>query len=475
MSKKTASNDLDFVSPLVEIIHFLLVEVFKVFCIALKFLSSLILSKLKLKVFKITPSNPVQSKNLRSSKKVKDRDHLGYSLNNKRPYPFREIEFKRHTGVIGSTGSGKTVCLRMLIENALKAGKPVIYFDPKSSLESIQVFKDMCQYYGKKLYLFSDRDPYATSFNPLLDGDLDEISDQLINALDWSEPFYKNESIQALDEVLQCLKTSQSPITFHTIVTELNKHANKKNIKGLINQLSKVSISPYGKLLNNESHQTLTFNKLRPQNACFYIGISAMGHSSTGHILNKVFFGGLLTHAKQTLTGLVPTVIDPQEHPISIVFDELSSSVHEGFIDLLNKCREAGMEIVYATQGPSDIDRISPVLTAQIFENTNNLFIFNQIVPDHTEFFSRIIGTYKSEKRTRVIQDNEEQAMGSVRDTEEFIVHSNILRNLKVGQCILFQRIPKRVDLLNLRHWSKEQIKVPQWFLEKQRQQSVLL
>ena len=111
------------------------------------------------------------------------------------------------------------------------------------------------------------------------------------------------------------------------------------------------------------------------------------------------------------------------------------------------------MEITYATQGPADIDRINPTLTAQIFENTNNLFIFNQIVPNHTEFFARMFGTVSTEKKTYVTDKDHKQDKGSVREVEEFLVHSNILRNLKVGQCVFLQREPKRIDLLNVRYW----------------------
>ncbi|HAZ12960.1 MAG: hypothetical protein A2X86_09230 [Bdellovibrionales bacterium GWA2_49_15] len=398
-------------------------------------------------------SNPVEQKHLHSKKTVTAPDYLGFSASNKRKFHLEELNTKKHTAVIGSTGSGKTVCLRVLIDHALRMGKPVIYFDPKASLEAVAVFRKMCLANRKKLYLFTDIAEDAMPFNPLLDGTLDDISDRIINALEWSEPFYKNESIQALDDVLQCLAESRTIITFKNILLELEKHSNKKNIKGLINQLGKVSRSPYGTLLNNESRDVLTFNRLRLKDACIYVGISSMGHSSSGQILNKIFFGGLLTHAKDSLIGKVPGLHNPEARPTSIIFDELSSTIHEGFIDLQNKCRQAGMEITYATQGPSDIDRISPILTAQIFENTNNLFVFNQIVPAHTEFFARTFGTVTSDKKTHVMEDNRKGDAGSVREAEEFMVHGNILRNLRVGQCVLLQRSPKRVDLLNIRNW----------------------
>jgi type IV secretory pathway TraG/TraD family ATPase VirD4 len=458
MSKNTQNRDngVDLVSPLVDITH----EVFKILIDLSSILLGIGINAIKRKYFGIYNLVPLTQKHLKSKKNTTEPRSLGYSVNNKRDYPLSEINFSKHTGIIGSTGSGKSVSLQLLIDHSLRNKKPVIYFDPKANLDSVHTFKKMCEAQGKKLYLFTDIVDTPTSFNPLLDGCLDDISDRIINALDWSEPFYKNESIQALDGVLECLKRSYTPITFKNIVHELEKHTNKKNIKGLINQLSKVSKSSYGELLNNESNDTLTFNKLRVENACIYIGISSMGHSSSGHILNKVFFGGLLTHAKDSLTGNVPDLNNPEEQPISVVFDELSSTIHEGFIDLQNKCRQAGIEISYATQGPSDIDRISPTLTAQIFENTNNLFVFNQIVPAHTEFFARTFGTVQKEKKTHVIEDNQRQSMGTVREVEEFLVHGNILRNLRVGQCVLFQRIPKKVDLINVRFFQVENRRV---------------
>jgi conjugal transfer pilus assembly protein TraD len=56
-------------------------------------------------------------------------------------------------------------------------------------------------------------------------------------------------------------------------------------------------------------------------------------------------------------------------------------------------------------------------------------------------------------KKTHVIENNQTQDMGTIREVEEFLVHSNIFRNLRVGQCVFLQRVPKRIDLINVRFW----------------------
>ena len=452
-NNKQNNSEMDFVSQLVEIMTIVIENIIELLTILINFLVTQAIEYINIKFFNKLPIRSIKNKELKSKKQSELMDSIGFSVNHKRSFNCDELNTKKHTAIIGSTGSGKTVCSHILIEDALRHGKPVIYFDPKASVENIETFKNICKLNNKKLYIFCDFYENSTPFNPLLGGNLNDISDKIINALEWSEPFYKNESIEALDTILTELERSNTPITLDTITEQLRTHRNFKNIKGLYNQLNKVNQSDFGRLLSTKNNDTLNFNKLRTENACLYIGISAMGHSSSGSILNKIFFGGLLTHTKETLIGRVPGLLDPLMSPISVFFDELSSTIHEGFIDLQNKCRSAGIEITYATQGPSDIDRISPTLTAQIFENTNNLFIFNQVVPAHTEFFARMFGTVNSEKKTHVIDKDQKQSMGTVREVEEFVVHSNIIRNLRVGQCVLLQREPKRVDLLNIRMW----------------------
>jgi len=227
----------------------------------------------------------------------------------------------------------------------------------------------------------------------------------------------------------------------------LEKSQERKNISGLLSQLFTLDKSEYGTLIDASRAKSLTYDQIREEGACVYIGISALGMGSAGNILNKLYFGGLLHHCRNSYTRRSTK----ETGPMSLFFDELSSVIHEGFIDLQNKCRGARMEITYATQCTSDIDRLGENLTSQIFENTNNLFIFNQMVPKHTEFFAKTCGTIQTLKKTFATEEGIRSDNGSEREVEEFLVHANILRNLRVGQCVFLQRVPKRLELLNVR------------------------
>jgi len=63
-----------------------------------------------------------------------------------------------------------------------------------------------------------------------------------------------------------------------------------------------------------------------------------------------------------------------------------------------------------------------------------------------------MFGTIKSSKNTYVTLNDITQSTGTTRDTEEFSVHGNIIRNLKVGQCVFYQRAPKKLLLVNVKY-----------------------
>lgn len=449
--KHQNNNSLDLVEPFLHLFN----EVFKLIFMLAQMLIEFLFQKGKVWYLEKRKggyyNRPITQKEIHSKKQVEAIEHLGYSINRRRPFRFGEIDSKRHTAVIGSTGSGKSVCLENLMLNSLLQDKPIIYFDPKPSFGSIKKFKALCRYFNKEAYVISDIEPTPALFNPLLEGNAHEITNRIMSALEWSEPYYKIESQRVLFETIRQIEREQIPLTFIEIIIVLGSHKDRKSISGLLSQLSSISNSEYAEILNSTPQTSLSYRRIRTEGACVYIGISSLGMGSVGMAINKLFFGGLLFHSKESFNGVIPGLQDPLTKPISIFFDELASIAHEGFIDLQNKCRAAGIEITFATQCPSDLDRISPEMTLQVFENTNNIFVFNQIVPAHTEFFAKLAGTTTVLKKTYATEDGNRSDNGSEREVEEFIAHANLFRGLRVGQCIFIQRTPKRIDLINVR------------------------
>jgi len=87
--------------------------------------------------------------------------------------------------------------------NALSRGLPAIYFDPKPSVQGVKRFKQMAQTYGKKALIVGDDFFSESLFNPLLEGSAHEITNRVMNALEWGESFYKNEAQRMLFEAIR--------------------------------------------------------------------------------------------------------------------------------------------------------------------------------------------------------------------------------------------------------------------------------
>jgi hypothetical protein len=331
----------------------------------------------------------------------------------------------------------------------LRKSKPIIFFDPKGDTEALTTFKNLCLKYKRPCYIFSEHQADSVSINPLLEGSVNQVTDRIMRAFDWSEPYYRDASRRSLSKVLMNLEKINKPFSLKLILDELIQIESKENLS-LITKLEAIQVSDFGRILNTDK-DGLTLTKIRNEQACLYIGLSTQGYGETASAVGKLFLGELLhnsyktlSHSKNPRAGL--------EKPVSVYFDEFGSIVTPEFIELQNKCRGAGMELCMAVQTPSDIDRITPDLTKQVIENAGNIFILKQRISESAQFLAESIGTVIAKKQTYRIEDGQRQDLGSEREVNELIVHSDIIKNLGIGQCILLRQGPTKVNLINVRN-----------------------
>lgn len=66
--------------------------------------------------------------------------------------------------------------------------------------------------------------------------------------------------------------------------------------------------------------------------------------------------------------------------------------------------------------------------------------------------FAGLAGTATITKDTHVIEQGVRSGRSSERETETFLIHPNIFRELRVGQCAFIQRKPwRKHDVLNVK------------------------
>ena len=440
MKNKNQSPQLDLFTPFIEIFHELLVmlyevgtELFKWGCIKL-FNMKPPLEQLDRKALNVRTTTEIQ-------------DALGVDTKTVKEFLLKEIDFRRHSFIVGASGFGKTNLISILQEHSLRSNKPMIFFDPKGDMEALKTFQNICQMYKKPCYIFSEHYKDSVSLNPVLEGTINQVVDRIMRSFEWTEPYYRDASRRSLTKALQKLQKDGETFTLKKIFDELVRLENKDNI-GLISKIEAILVSDFGRILNSDGPDALTLSKIREEGACLYIGLSTQGYGETAMAVGKLFLGELLYNSYKTLSK---EESDGLKRPISIFFDEFGSLVTPEFIELQNKCRGAGMELTLAVQTASDIDRVSPELTKQVIENAGNLFILKQRLDSSASLFADAIGTILTKKQTFRIENGEKQKSGSERDVYELIAHPDIIKNLDIGQCILLRQGPTRVNLLNVR------------------------
>lgn len=443
MSKPLAPPGFDLASPLIEIFHELGKLIFKGLGLLLK-----------KAYFKITENEhevrKLERKHLQNKKQSTKSDEIGYSTNKGKSLKLSDIDFAKHNFIVGAAGFGKTNLISILQEHSLANNLPVIFFDPKGDLEALLTFKTLCEEYDRKCYIFSEHYHDVVKLNPVREGSINQVVDRIMCAFEWSEQFYKDIAESTLRKILFDLQAKKLPFSLSNILAQLKENYKDKETKGLETKLESFVYSDFGKLLEDDT-ETLTFSKIRKEKACLYVGLSTQGYGETAMALGKIFLGELLYNSYWQLTKTANSH-ESMKNAISVFFDEFGALVTPRFIELQNKCRGAGIQLYMAVQSASDIDRISPELTLQIIENASNVFILKQRLDQGASLFANSIGTIMTTKFTHVTDDGSMQSKGTMREANESIAHPDIIKNLRVGQCILLRHSPTKVDLLNIRN-----------------------
>lgn len=486
---KNKNNDFgfgDFMVPLMDLLSIIFEKLFNLFQKAVLWLAGKGLEKTKrtetakwfftkvLKKRPFTRLTRLERHQLKNRTTVLDNDALGYSINGRRIISYKELDKRKHTVVVGASGSGKTALLDTLMLGDLQEGKPVIFIDPKGDRGTLEQFINLCRHYSRSYEVFSETyiGKNRLYLNPAKAGSVTQIADRIFKSFSWSEEYYASKCRQALKEAIKSLKSNSEDINLKSIFEKLTEISDSKEgytsikreeIEGLLSKLDNIVDSDFEELLCSKDGKS--FHELRNEQKCLYIGLPKMGYAETASAIGKLFMGDINYSVFKTYQQNSSSLSE-KLGPLAIYVDELSAIITDEYIELLNKCRGAKVEITSAFQSTSDIEKVNPHLCQQIMENSANWFVMNQSMSDAAEMLSASIGTLASSKQTVRVENGQKQDLGSQRDVEERIAHPNIIKELSTGQAVFFRKAPKQVDLLNVKYIAPEILKQNLKFME---------
>jgi type IV secretory pathway VirB4 component len=385
-----------------------------------------------------------------------------------KPVPLYDKEVNMHVFVSGATGAGKTNTLTVILESAIRRGKPVIIVDGKGDSAFLEEMREMSEAYGREFQGFSYHG--KTHYNPFRHGTPTELKDKMMAMEEWSEPYYQRAAERYLQLIFRVLQLANVPVDLHIVQSMLvqknlmNMVKKLKNIEkeeadrmkeyingldkghkdaidGLADRLALLTESDVGELFKDrEGAQTIDLLEAVKAKRVAMMSLSGLSYSSFTPALGAMIVEDL----KSVASALVES---GREDYIYVVLDEFNLFAGEQVVNMINKSRAAGFCCFIATQELADLSVAGgDELVGQVIGNTNVKIVHRQDVPDSAEYLSNVVGTKKVLVKTTMTEEkllgNMSRQMGTVREDEELVIHPNILKNLRQGEAMLIKKIP---------------------------------
>ncbi len=390
-----------------------------------------------------------------------------------------EGELNHHVHVIGASGYGKSVLLSHIVRNRIEEGKGLLYIDLKGERETLLGFSKIAARVGRidDFESFSLTDAsLSLPYNMIQDGTPTQLRDRIILSLNWSEQFYKEKSSsfllrllivlcwlrdhQQLDLnfslLLDCLSNPEI-LASHSkrlpeddlrlrgiadvLIKTLKDRPGFDALEGLRSQIESLVLSDFGSLISRSGGINLFAAAQKSKIVCLFLDTRRYGE--TAKTIGKLILQDLKA-ASARVDAEIPV---SERKSLTVVIDEFADLAGEDFIAFLDRARSSKFFNVLAHQEMADLNRISPEFAARLMGNTSTLYAFLQKRPESAEIVSKMAGTRRAWKET--VQS--EKFFGvdlptgtkSLREVEEFNIHPNLVKTLRVGKCVCIKKYPR--------------------------------
>lgn len=373
--------------------------------------------------------------------------------------------------VVGATGAGKTECIKTILELALKNNHPIIIVDGKGDPKFPNEYAEACKKHNRNFKLFSCDINNSLHYNPLRHGLHTELKDKLIDIFEWSEEYFKIQAERFLQGVfkmlllpetkellgyevidLQILIKALSVEVMENLVPQIGEKANFmlsilaeadiKAVNGYCGKLKTIAESELGELfIDTQDANVIDLMESIENNDVVFFSLDSLKYSVYAQMLGRLVIADL--------KNVAPRFFEKGKE-VYTVFDEFNVFASETVVNLINKTRSYGFRNIVATQELADmlIDG-SDKLLDQIWGCTNVKIALRQDVFSSQEALSNGVGTrdiYKptiSKGKSGSGKDQNSSSSTSVTLEEEFFYKTRDFGQLKVGEAILFIKVPE--------------------------------
>ena len=408
-----------------------------------------------------------------------------------------ELERYAHFFCIGATGSGKSNLMLLMIIHDIWQGRPCIIIDPKSDDSTLDELRRLAKLFNidldKRLKVFDlSRPEVSCRYNPLKHGKASWKKDRLMEALNWSEEYYRTMAGSYLTALTGCTEYLQIPLTLDYVqlsitdektqtelmdkleamvvlhdvqakkfYTLLGSCFSKSNdvLSSLAAQISMLNSPDFGHLFSFTEHlgsqveideqQEIDLHEIRRSGGIAFFKLSILGSADTGRRTGRMVI--------EDLKGLAQHILATERDESKRVFcpvyiDEFGSFATKEFIEMMKQCRSAHLGLHLFCQGFEDLDTISKEFRRQVVTNSLTKGAFRVDDMETANEFCSVAGTFDALEQSHQVDDSGKTGRGNLRETKQMMVEHDVIKNLCRGEAVIISKSPTKVFGIQVCH-----------------------
>ena len=425
---------------------------------------------------------------------------IGYTKDTNEPVHIPYEILTRHLAIVGASGVGKTVLGMSILNQHMNLGGGFMMIDAKIDGDTRDTLGYLAEKAGRKseFYLLNIDDPKnSNTYNPLLNGDADEVASRLLNLLGSTEgnpgsDHYKQQVNHALVSIIGGFKAAriryhmedlmtffQSPVAIEDLLTKTPKNSKEKrdleiflnkyrkldnqgnvtfdmirianDFSGFVGRLAVFAQGKFGKIFNTYTPEIDLFDIIS-NNKMLYIMLPTMGKSTAALNLAKMIISDVMSTVYRVQA--LPKNKRPKP-PFLNFWDEYGRYAIAESAILFEQARSAGVAMIPGFQGYGNLEDVSTGFADMILQSTWSKALFRFGSDTSSERSADIIGKIKRSQST--FTDSESKSDGaqylqyspqstandgigmgeSWREIEEHRVSIDKLSSIEIGECIL--------------------------------------
>lgn len=339
---------------------------------------------------------------------------IGYTTDTNDPVIVPYDFYMRHFALVGGSGVGKTTLGLWILYQIMVKGGGFIFIDAKIDADTRDALGYIAKALGREdeLYVLNVDDPeHSNTYNPLLDGDPDEVASRLLNLLPSAEDnpgadFYRQSVNHALTVIIGALKAAKVRYTFSDITimmqspealerilrmvpkgsgermqlevfldkyrkrekggTTIDVNKLKDALGGMAGRAATFAQGKFGQIFNHYAPE-INLTDIIMNNKMLYVMLPTMGKDAAALNLGKMLLSDLRT-AVYKVQGVPPA--ERPWPPFTVFADEMGSYVMPGMARLFEQARSAQVALMPGFQAFGNLATVGDDFKDIVLQNT---------------------------------------------------------------------------------------------------------